>query len=223
MKGSIAALAVGIAVTACGGGGSDQPDSQPSGPVCKATVSVQLYGDSTQMFAFQDGKLQAEMDAKFGVGKVLLIDQSANGKTSQQLIDGTDGKNTPWPQNLTADIAMVNHGINDAVHTTLAQYTLNMKAFAAGNGVTRMVIETPNPVLLPHAQTDTYAAIGRQVAAEAGLPLADVQSYVLGLPDWQDTSMLYDGVHPTPELEDLLAKNATGPVLEPIIASMLCR
>jgi 8-oxo-dGTP pyrophosphatase MutT (NUDIX family) len=69
-------------------------------------------------------------------------------------------------------------------------------------------------------ETPPYADAIRAVAEETGSPLADTRAYVLSLPDWG--SMLEDGVHQTPELDALIAKNVTAPALAPIIASMLC-
>jgi lysophospholipase L1-like esterase len=213
----IAAFAACLA--ACGGGGSDPAPVQTKA-ACQETVTVQLYGDSTQWLAYQDGGLQAALDVRFGPGRVILIDQAVAGTTSVQLVEGTDGVNTPWPSTVAADIAIVNHGINDASHhTTLAQYEANLRRFAAGPA--RMVLETPNPVASWHTQNDAYAAVVRKVAAETGTPLADVQAYLLGV-DWM-ALLNADGVHPSPEGQAAIAEKVTVPALAPIIASMLCR
>jgi lysophospholipase L1-like esterase len=222
-KNAIVALAA-LAIAACGGGGSDPAPSTPpdAAPTCKPVVTVQLFGDSTQWLAFDDGAIQAVLAARFG-NRVIVTNQAVPGTTSAELVAGTDGLNPPWPGNLTADVAIVNHGINDASHhTPEADYAANLRAFAAGNGVTRVVLETPNPVASWHTQNDAYTAIGREVAADTGTPLADVQAYVLGLPDWVQL-LNDDGVHPSPELQRLIAENVTGPALAPIIERILCR
>jgi lysophospholipase L1-like esterase len=187
-------------------------------------VRVQLYGDSTQVAAYRWGYLQSELDARFGTGRVELVLQAVSGTNSQQLVAGTDGLNAPWPDDLDADIAMVNHGINDEGYhrDDMATYAANMRLFAVGDGKARMVIETPNPIAhwmnIPDAP---WADAGRQAAAEAGIPVADVQAYVLGLQGWE--GMLTDGIHPSHELQAAIAKNVTAPTLAPIIAPMLCR
>jgi len=214
-----------MSLAACGGGGADPsiPPAEPAGPPCKATVTVQLYGDSTQWLAFEGGELQGVLDARFGAGRVKIVDQAVPGTTSQQLVDGTDGLNSPWPENLDADIAIVNHGINDASHhTPMDAYAANLRAFAAGDGSARMVLETPNPVASWHTQNDAFAAVVREVASDTHTPLADVQAYVLSLPEWVPL-LNSDGVHPSPELLGMIAEHVTGPALAPIVESMLCK
>jgi hypothetical protein len=192
---------------------------------------VQLYGDSTQVAAYRWGYLQQELDARYGAGKVQLVLQAVSGTNSQQLAAGTDGLNTPWPQTLDADIAMVNHGINDEAyhHDDLATYASDMRLFAVGDGRARMVIETPNPIAHWRNTPDApWADAGRAAAADAGIPVADVQAYVLSLPNWEamltgDGSHPDDGIHPSHELQRLIAHNVTGPAIEAIADTMLCR
>lgn len=185
--------------------------------ICKSTVTIQMYGDSTQVDAYASGYLQRELDVRYGAGRVTLLLQAVAGTNSTQLIAGTDGLNTPWPSNVSADIAIVNHGINDeAWGVPMAIYAANLDAFA--HGPSRMVIETPNPITT-HDLAER-AEVGRQAAAKAGIPVADVFAYVMALPDWP--AMLADGVHPTAELQLALARSVTSPVLEPVIDTLLC-
>lgn len=209
-------------LAACGGGEAGAPSTPPASG-CQPTVTVQMYGDSTQVAAHRWGYLQTELDARYGAGKVALVLQAVSSTNSQQLVAGSDGLNTPWPNNLEADIAIVNHGINDEAYHPgeLATYAADMRLFAVGNGRTRMVIETPNPIApfrnLPDAP---WAEAGRAAAAEAGIPVADVQAYVLGLPGWQ--AMLSDGIHPTHALQAAIARDVTAPALVPLIDALLC-
>jgi lysophospholipase L1-like esterase len=232
-----AIVAVAVSLSACGGGGPDSapstpPDSgppvvsepsPPPPPPCKATVTVQLFGDSTQNYAFEWGFLRHELDSRFGPGRVVLQNNAVSGTDSLELYAGADTLNPPWPQGVTADIAMVNHGINDnAKGRPLAGYIVHMRAFARGNGSTRMVIETPNPIAAYRGvpADAPFAQAGRDAAALAGVPVADVQAYVLSLPDWE--SLTLDGVHPSPELARAIARDVTAPTLAPIIDSMIC-
>jgi hypothetical protein len=190
---------------------------------CKETVVVQMYGDSTQDRAYRFGNLEAELIARFGSGRVMLVNQAVGGTDSTQLVAGTDKRNLPWPQNVSADILMMKHGANDAWrHIPLDTFTADMRLFAQQQPI---VLETPNPwnhaAVSPEVdETPPYADAIRAVAEETGSPLADTRAYVLSLPGWG--SMLEDGVHQTPELDALIAKNVTAPALAPIIASMLC-
>jgi lysophospholipase L1-like esterase len=212
-------LLLAAVLCACGGGGdSTAPTTPPTGPACQDTVTVQLYGDSTQVMAYQWGYLQAALDARFG-SRVILINQAASGTSSAQLIAGTDGVNTPWPSTVAADIAIVNHGINGQ-DEPLEAYAADMLTFASYRGA-RMVVETANPIAAPYPSDAPRAEAARQAAKQAGVPVADVQAYVLGLPGWE--AMLMDGIHPTHELAKLIAENVTAPALAPVIGSMLCR
>jgi acyl-CoA thioesterase-1 len=216
-------------LTACGGGGEapdvprTPPTNAPPTPSCKATVRVQMYGDSTQVAAHRWGYLQAELDTRYGAGKVLLILQAVSGTNSEQLIAGTDGLNAPWPQSVDADIAVVNHALNDEGyhHDDLVTFAHDMAVFAQTKGV-QMVLETPNPIAPGMNTPDApWADITRRAAEHAGVPVADVQAYVLGLPGWEE--MLSDGIHPTEDLQSRIARDVTAPTLEPLIDRMICK
>lgn len=191
-----------------------------SGPcVPKIPVTVQMFGDSTQTPVEGEGFLQEEMDARFGLGAVQIINAAVNGTNSQHLIDGTDGLNTPWPSSVTADIAVVNHGINDQeADTPLAVYQANVEAFAAGPAV--MVLETQSPTFGQPYANPAYSQVLRSVAAASSTTLADVETYVLGLPNWP--SYLDDGVHLGEALNRLVAHNVLAPTLIPIVARLRC-
>ena len=96
-------------------------------------VRIQLFGDSTQWG--YDGKtdravpqppaavLQSAMDARFGAGAVIVTERAVPGTSAAQLLAGTDGRNRPWPQEVDADIVVVNHALNDCdQHVPLATY-----------------------------------------------------------------------------------------------------
>jgi len=219
------ALVVSASLCACGGGGGgssaglvEDPEHDPG---CKAVVVVQLFGDSVQVDAYQWGYLQHELDERFGFGHVLLELNAVSGTNSRQLRTGTDGFNPPWPKSVNGDIVMVNHGLNDqANQVPMDEYAENMRTFAYLPR--NVVIETPTPIAhflnVPDAP---WAEIARQAAVEAHKPVADAQAYVLSRPYWE--TELWDGIHPTHELQQAIAHNVTAPALAPIIAKMLCR
>src|SRR6185312_3542923 len=125
------------------------------------------------------------LDARFGAGATLVTSRAVPGTTSQQLRDGTDGTNAPWPQSVAADIIVVNHGINDmqasaaALPETMATYRANLAYFAAHTNGAQLVLETPNVVggwWSTTPGTAPYAQTMRDVATEFHDPIADTQS-----------------------------------------------
>jgi hypothetical protein len=219
---TVLTAAFAACLVACGGGGGDPAPTQTQS-ACQDSVTVQMYGDSTQDRAFRFGNLQHELDTRFGTGRVFLINQAVGGTDSTQLVAGTDKRNPPWPQNVSGDILMMKHGANDAWrHIPIGTFSANLRLFAQQKPI---VLETPNPwnhaAVSPDVdETPPYADAIRAVGEEMGVPVADTRAYVLSLPGWG--AMLDDGVHQTPELDALVAKNVTAPALAPIIASMLC-
>jgi len=211
-----AAAAICFALTACGGGGSDTPSTCSPHP-----VSIALFGDSTQVGAYNAGALQRYLEARFGKDGFSLELRAVPGTTSQQAIDGTDGLNLPWPQSVHADIVMSNFGINDAyapLGVTQEQFRANLRKLAS---VAVAVLETPSPTTADVYDTAPMAVIVREVAAEKHVALADVQAYVLSVPDWKDH--LPDGIHPDAALHELIAQNITGPVLAKAVEVARCR
>ena len=192
--------------------------SQPCTPT--VPVTVQLFGDSTQVAAYNYGFLQDEMNTQFGVGAVHIVLAAVSGTNSTNLVEGTDGLNARWPASVTANIAIVNHGINDQrVLTTLAQYRANLITFTNSSAV--IVLETPNPLHSVAWSNPAYNSVMRDVAVATKAPIADVETYVLGLRNWQ--ANIPDGVHPDATLHALIAKNVIAPTLKPLITKMRCK
>ncbi len=184
-------------------------------------VRIQLFGDSTQ-FGY-DGKtdkqtarppaavLQSLMDARFGAGAVLVTERAVPGSASVQLLAGTDGRNRPWPQEVDADIVVVNHALNDAnTHVPLARYAAQLRRLHP------TVYETPNPntVGWPSA---SYARVMRQVAAKQHAPVADVEAWMRAQPHWQ--RHLTDGLHPDDATYGEIVRQVLMPTLEPLVVA----
>jgi hypothetical protein len=202
-----------VVTTACGGG-SASPEApavsdEPQRPECVPSVRVQFFGDSTQVTAYGLGFLRAELHKRFGNAVVTEL-RAVSNSDSQQLRDGTDGLNAPWPGSVAAEIVVINHGINDAKRHT--NYAANLQAFV-GPGV---VFETPNPVYGKNFDTAENAALMRKI----GTGTIDVHGYVSTLPNWQ--AMVPDGVHPDAALHALIAQNVMAPALTSLIAARLC-
>ena len=184
-------------------------------------VRIQLFGDSTQ-FGY-DGKtdkqvahppaavLQSLMDARFGAGAVVVTERAVPGTASAQLLAGTDGRNKPWPQEVDADIVVVNHALNDA-------YTkVPLKTYA--DQLRRLhptVYETPNPVTVGWP-SPAYARVMRQVAAEQHAPVADVETWMRAQPHWQ--RHLTDGLHPDDATYGEIVRQVLMPTLEPLVVA----
>jgi lysophospholipase L1-like esterase len=196
---------------------------------------VQLFGDSTMRGYDGDAStgvraavypalaLQAAFDAQFGAGQVTVIDRAVDGMTSQNLIDGTDGLNLPWPGSVTADLVVVNFGINDRfANMPTATYKANLRRLSAA--AARVVLQTPLPVWASYYPTrpDTsYAPEMREVATELGLAVADVSAYALGRADWR-SSFAPLTVHPNSAGYQTLATEVLAPIVLPIAANLRC-
>jgi len=218
-------ILIALASASCGGGG------EPPIPCnSKDSVRVQLFGDSTQV-GFDSAstnslaphnptaELQNYFDAQYGRGKVTVTSRAMNGSSARQLVDGTDGLNGPWPGSVTADVVVMNHGINDLYPVDdLAEYRRNLEVLSAAPG-TQVVFETPN--ILRKLDITPYAEAMREVARDRGLPIADVFAYTSALPDWP--VLLYDNAHPSDALYQSISRDVVQPVVAPIVARMLCR
>lgn len=184
-------------------------------------VTIQLFGDSTQ--AGYDGTtgrriaispamlMQGHMDRLFGAGAVRVFSRGVNNTTAGQLLDGTDGINLPWKHAATADITVVNHGINEIrFRVPVSEYKRSLRKLDP------TVFETPSPS--PGAGSENYAQAMREVAD--GRPVADVDAYVRSLPDWP--RYIPDGLHPTRELYEMISQNVLLPALLPLVEGLRC-
>ena len=184
-------------------------------------VRIQLFGDSTQ-FGY-DGKtgkqtahppavvLQSLMDERFGVGAVIVTERAVPGSASAQLLAGTDGRNRPWPQEVDADIVVVNHALNDAdTKVPLQKYAEQLRRLHP------TVYETPNPVTIGWP-SPKYARVMRQVAAEQHAPVADVETWMRAQPHWQ--RHLTDRLHPDDATYGEIVRQVLMPALEPLVVA----
>ncbi len=234
--GKTAALAACALAAGCGGGGDDAQPVPTSVPVCAPAevVQIQLFGDSTMRgpenseSPFRVHKLvQADMDARFGAGTVVVKSEAIGGTKASDLVYGTRGFYA-WPTGVTGDIVVDNHGVNDAAashRTPIATYKAELRIIASRPGV---MLQTPVPMntditdpAVGTAENDTYAEAMRQVAAETGAPVIEVHRYVLGLPHWK--ALLSDGIHPTPELYAMIARDVMAPALAQRVAVLKCQ
>ncbi len=189
-------------------------------------MALQFFGDSTQVSVTPNGiespnspwRLIGRMLADKFEG-VTCESRGVGHTTSNDLVMGTDHLNKPWPGSVKPGaLTVVNFGINDSASISLETYKANLRKLNPA------YFETPNPTdapSRPFERTQAYAQAMREVAAELGTPLIDVNAYVLLLPNWQ--AYLEDGIHPSNELYALIARNAIYPAIEPAVAKMRCK
>lgn len=225
----LTALTLTVILSACGGGGGDAPASPSGQPACQPVpvVRIQLYGDST-MHGYDGAKfdtlavhtprvnLQAYFDTLYP-GKVLVTDRAVSGTTAANLLAGTDGLNRQWPQEVAAEIVVINFGINDRnQYNDADQYRANLRALSSP---ARVLWQTPN--IVKSFDIAPYAQVMREVAAERGQPVADVYAYTSALPNWQ--ALIPDNAHPSEELYQMISRDVVAPKLQPLVAALLCR
>jgi hypothetical protein len=216
------ALVACAALTACGGGGSSSPSAEPA---CRPFVTVRLFGDSTMVGVNIEGGaaplvpkppavlLQAEMDAKFGAAKVVVLDH-AGGFTAKSAIEGTDNYKTPLAQIPPADVSVFNHGINDFSAYSLEAYRGYLEVFAKHGGA--VIFYTQAVRFMP----DHIQAM-KDVAAKHGQSVADLNSYALALPSL--APYLLDGTHGTQAWYTMTVRDVLAPAVALKVAPLLCK
>jgi lysophospholipase L1-like esterase len=194
-------------------------------PPCRIhSARIQLFGDSTQegfdgatkrLAEWTPGRvLQARLDQEFGAGVAFVSSRAMQGTTAVELVAGEDKRNPPWPQSVDANVVVVNHGINDMTHHgDLAAYRAALRTLAKAPA--KVIFETPNVV--KWHDLGPFAQAMREVAAEAGVPLADVYAYTSALPDWR--TRIPDWAHPSSLLYVEIVQN----VLAPAVIRALCQ
>jgi acyl-CoA thioesterase I len=238
-------MTLGCALSACGGGGGGGAPTQAAKvapPALPKIIHIGLFGDST-MVGYNDMEtithsptveLQADFDAKYGPGQVVVTDDAVSSTDSFMLLAGTVGNLGPWPNPVnnaspSFDIIVVNYGMNDMQQQhDVGQYAaaltsiVTMARAASGNPV--VVLETQNPATAtgkysapwkPLAQPP-YVQAMKDVATQQNTPLADAYDYVLTLQNYQ--TFIPDGIHPDDGLYKAIADNSLFPVLDAIVA-----
>jgi hypothetical protein len=175
-------------------------------------VHVQVFGDSVaHNCAPYD---QAALDQRYGAGAVVIDDRAVGGSYSQKLVDGTDGLNRPWPQDVTAPITTMDHGLNDVVFSDEV-YRANLLKLVPTVYVTPTTMRSTAGEA---ARAHHMAAIMREVAAQLGRPVADVDAFTSTYAGWD--GLLFDDVHPGAEGCRLIADKVLVPALAPFIAAL---
>lgn len=234
MKHFLPALII-AALTACGGGGSTDSNPQPTAappaasapvtapePAASApaacvpkVVTVGLFGDSSQDMMGGYGFVQANLDARFGVGATVVTNRARGGTNDSQLLAGTDGLNV-WPDSALAyDVVVMNHGLNSE-WLDLETFKRHYRIFGK---LPNIVFETVNPSLQAW-NNPAFAQAVRDVGAEMDVPVADVYAYVQGVPGWQ--TYFPDEVHPDYVMLSMIARDVILPAIKPMVAKLRC-
>ena len=219
---NLLALTLIAALTACGGGGSDAPK-----PCVAKPIRVQLFGDSTMRGYDGMTKMQAnpspatdlqnEMNSRFGPGVVVVSLNATVGAGTKELMEGSAGYR-PFPQDVNADLIVVNFGINDqdvVKGVSIDQYEANLRKIVATSPAP-VLFETPNRTPGDNPRLAAYAQRMRDVAGET----ADTYTYVNGIPKFE--TYFGDLAHPNTELYRLIVKDSLAPAVATRVASMMC-
>lgn len=204
-------LLTAAALAACGGGAGSSP-FEPTQPASCATrvVSIAIIGDSTALgFNGTHGLptdkgpqqlVQAAMDAEFGAGSTVVTDLAVSGTTALQV------------PHINADVGVIVDGINDM--RTEMETPAQFQAALLASGATLVV--TQNPIAdRGWPEADFVAA-----ARSAGLPVADVNAWMLAQPDW--LSLLGDAFHPSNAGYAAIYTNVVNPAIARQVAPLRC-
>jgi hypothetical protein len=210
------------------GGGSEPLESPQSVCVPKASVEVDLVGDST-LAHDNDG---SGPDHPGPILRALLA-QAFPGRTTVVVlaVPGANSDHVLTQGPFTGDVIYTNLGlVNDAASDLPIQHSIdNMNAF---EGLTAgKVVIWATPVAIDPVQwvanggttfqSDLEAAAVTSFAATNHQALADIRNYELAIPGWQ--AMTLDGLHPDPSLYDNLTENVTFPPVRDAVAKLLCQ
>ena len=195
---------------------------QPAPACVPVAVTLEVTGDSISTgsgatdVAFTPASL---LRAAFPSISVVLTGQG--GSTSSDRISGAPipghGQFQPFPLGSVGNLHLSNFGVNDAIQgVPLETYRANLRKIASLPG---SILQTPTPIV--GVSDAAYAQVVREVGAELGVPVADVQAYVLSLPNWE--VLLVDGTHPGDALYRLIEANVVVPAVARQVATLQCR
>lgn len=124
--------------------------------------------------------------------KLVVITRSSGNSTSGQLLSGTDGVNGPWPDDIDANIVVINHGTNDAkLNVPIAVYKQNLIDLRNGLRPDQIVVWM-TPTTNNAWDTTPYADAMKDVADVYEDIVADANKSIK--PNW--LGELPDGLHP---------------------------
>lgn len=187
------------------------PDENP--PPNTDPYVIDYHGDST-IWGWASGSDGARVavpapqtfaDALPTPPQNVVRNEGVNGSTACDLLEGRDGINSTWSEQMQASNAthvIVNHGINDQSRYDIARYRSCLGALVSGarERGKQIVFETPNPVAVDALLA--YVEAMRAVAAEQQppVPVIDQHQYLMDYLDGRSVNVIVpDGVHPSEE------------------------
>lgn len=215
---------IGCAImTGCGGGGS-----APPAPCVPQAVVLQIEGDSISLgVGGTDPSTAPAALLKAAFPAATVVATGLSGSTTSDRINGTVilGQGTafqPFPAGVVGDIYLTEWGVNDARYAIpIETYKANLRKIASVPGA---VLMTPTPMDTTKAiaaDDSSYAQAVRDVGKELGVPVIDVNAYVLSVPNWQ--LLLVDGVHPSDALYRSIYGSVVVPAVTPLVARLKCQ
>lgn len=168
-----------------------------------------------------DYLIYQSLSSKYNVS---VITRSVENSTSGRLLAGSDGVNEAWPDNIDADLVIINHGMVDAKEgVSIEDYKNNLIALRDALKPSQGVIwQTPAPVNRA-SPTTAWAPIGtsdmtiyanamKEVALLNGDLVADTHT----IANWL-SYLVHDGVHPTQAGYTKLVNDLLVPTIEKYI------
>lgn len=177
--------------------------------LAKNTIKIDLFGDDI-MFGYNPDSAIDNLSSTPGAPVTLkvptppeelikvflpqyqleIINRATLGSTSSSLLQGTDGSNQSWPDNITSNIIVINHGLNDAKgNVDVEVYKNNLVQLRQGLSSQQITVwQTPAETLT--VNTAPYANAMIEVAAQFGDLVADTRK----IKDW--TNELVDKERP---------------------------
>lgn len=226
---SIITLAALFALTACGGGGGGTGSSNNTGntgggtqlPSVKLNDRAQIieyHGDSTVFgwVPFSGGDQVArpapvEFESRVAAHHTVR-NMGRSGTAACDLLNGVngyeqDGEPYVWASRMEdsdATVVIINHALNDVRRSYGRSGYSNCLNQLVDIAITEgkvVILETPNPAYDgQEAQTlAEYVATMRSIATQKGVNLIDQFDY-LQQPQWNDTVITPDGLHPSQEI-----------------------
>jgi len=174
---------------------------------------IEYYGDSTIWgYQSQTGERVAKpapavfAESLPNPARFEVRNEGVNGSTACALLNGTDGRHVPWPEQMAKSntrYVFVNFAINDQWKHDVATYTGCLRSLArvAQAHGKQMIFETPNPTRDSGPDSlDVYVNAMRRVAVEERVTLIDQYRYLTDRLDGQSPATLCpDGLHPSDE------------------------
>ena len=155
--------------------------------------------------------------------KVAITTRSAEGSTTSDLLNGTDGVNGVWPDGIEADLIVINHGLNDARQgISVGTYTNNLREIRnrLPNSITVIwqlpVLDDSNTntaVIAPGTNDlSAYQRAMSSIALEYGDFVVDITKF-----DSYRSLFSVDGIHPTQEGYKRIVEQGLVPIIQQAI------